>query len=85
MVAVKFSLRIILPRLSMLGSSLVFVSVILKPASFVPLVTAPRQAWAPESPAADWPAAAADCVALPADGAVSGDGAVPGGGAVPGD
>jgi hypothetical protein len=44
MVAVKLSLRTELPRLSLLGSSFVLFSRILKPASFEPLVTAPRQA-----------------------------------------
>ena len=43
-VALKTSLRVLRPRLSSLEISLVLSKVILKPASFEPLVTAPRQA-----------------------------------------
>jgi len=44
MVALKVSRRVLCPRWSALGSSLVFSNTILKPASFEPFVTAPRQA-----------------------------------------
>ncbi len=44
MVALKTNLRMLSPRLSSLGSCFVFVNVILKPVSFEPFVTAPRQA-----------------------------------------
>ena len=43
-VALKLSLRVLWPRLSSLGRSLVLFNMILKPVSFEPLVTAPRQA-----------------------------------------